>query len=85
MKFTFIKSIVVKWILDYLINNLTAEKIKEWTDWMKNKTLPFLETEFNDLVVKLKAAAARTDTPLDDAGVAAFELFGKNILDWFKK
>jgi len=72
---------IVKLIVGWLIDNLTEEKVKEWTDQFKQWILPHILSYKNEIFQKLHEAAADTSTELDDAAVKALEM----IVDQFIK
>ena len=67
------KQWIIEQIIKYLVENLTEEKIKEWTDKFNNWLMPILVTYKVDAFAKLHAAAADSATPLDDMAVVALE------------
>lgn len=72
---------IIKLIVSWLIDNLTEEKVKEWTDAFKQWVLPIILKYKSEVFAKLHEAAADTETELDDAAVRALEM----IVDQFIK
>ena len=74
-----------QWILEqiaaFLISNLTEENLKKWKKDLEAKLMPYLRDWKIELLQKLRAAAADTNTPLDDLAVDALE----KILDLYIK
>ena len=66
---------IVKILVEWLVNNLTAERIKEWSDQAKNFVLPWLRATKDKLIASLKAEAQKTDNSLDDSLVDALDSF----------
>jgi len=68
------QSWIIKLIVGWLINNLTEEKVKEWTDQFKQWVMPILVKYKVEIFTKLHAEAAKTENELDDAAVIALEM-----------
>ena len=75
------KQWIIEMIVKYLIENLTDEKIKEWTDKFNNWAKPYLLDWKVEIFQKLRSAAADTATPLDNMAVDALE----KIVDQYLK
>ena len=68
-----------KWIIEqiaaYLISHLTEDNLKKWSGDLNAWLMPILKDYKLELMIKLRAAAADTATPLDDLAVDALEKF----------
>jgi hypothetical protein len=66
---------VKRYVIDYLLLQLSQDKLEEWAGVIKGKALPYLYRKKEELLNDLKAEAAATDTPIDDALVEALDKF----------
>ncbi|HYX39956.1 MAG TPA: hypothetical protein VE954_43220 [Oligoflexus sp.] len=74
--------LIVKWILSEVAQG-GAEKLAQK---LKEIAIPWIDTQRDELIARLKREAALTSTPIDDAVVRAVELFlGQLIPDVLKK
>jgi len=64
---------IVKLVVNWLIANLTEEKIKEWTDAFKQWVMPILVKYKVEIFAKLREEAKKTDNDLDDAAIDVLE------------
>lgn len=69
------KGFVLDQIVKWLAGNLTAGKVKEWSDMLKGMILPTLQGYKMDLISKLRTEALKTDTVIDDVAVDALSMF----------
>ena len=74
------QSWIIKLIVGWLIDNLTEEKVKEWTDQFKKWVMPILVKYKQEIFDKLYEAAADTETELDDAAVKALEMIVEQFI-----
>ena len=79
-----LKKVVMGWIINYLVSNLTVEKVKEWSEKFRNWLVPNLELWEKELYTNLKTKATDTQTPLDDAAVEAAHQFALQVIGWLK-
>ncbi|WP_324964994.1 hypothetical protein [Oligoflexus sp.] len=78
----FFMGLIVKWILSEVAQG-GAEKLAQK---LKEIAIPWIDTQRDELIARLKREAALTSTPIDDAVVRAVELFlGQLIPDVLKK
>lgn len=62
-------------LLQWLIDNLTAERLGEWAQAFKDMICPWLRKAKDELIAQLRQAAADTETQIDDAAVNALDKF----------
>jgi len=66
---------IKQYVIDYLLKQLTQDKLDEWAGMVKGKILPYLYKKKEELLDDLKAEAEKTKTPIDDALVEALDKF----------
>ena len=68
------KQWIVELLVKWLIDNLTEDKVKEWTDKFKQWAMPYLVSYKDEIFAKLEAAVQDTENQLDDAAVSALKM-----------
>jgi hypothetical protein len=71
---------IVKYLVNWLVANLTEELIRDWADQLKVMIMPWVHSYKAKIIAELRAAAADSTTPLDDVAVDALEKFLNALL-----
>lgn len=66
---------VLKLLVELLMKYLTKSNLEKWADQLKNIILPRLRIGKNELIVRLRAEAAKTPGAIDDNLVNALDVF----------
>ena len=69
------KQWIFEMILNYLVKELTEDKLKEWAKGIKVWAIPYIKAYKSDFITRLRVEAAKTETQIDDAVVTSLDEF----------